>query len=91
MNKAQLISTIAEKAGLTKEQSQKALEAYLDTVESALKEGDEIRLVGFGTYGVKETKERTTRNPATGESMTVKAGRKPTFKFGKSFTDKFNK
>ena len=91
MNKSQLIAAIAEKSGLTKDQSQKALEAFTETVEATLKGGDEIRLVGFGTYSVKETKERTAINPATREKMVVKASKKPVFKFGQSFADKFSK
>ena len=91
MNKTQLISAIAEKANIIKAQSAQLLDACLETVEEALLKGEEIRVLGFGTYGVKQVKEHQTRNPATGETITVKASKKPYFKFGKAFADKFNK
>ena len=91
MNKTELISAIAEKANLTKAQSAQFLDAYNATVEAALDAGDEIRLVGFGTYSVKNLPARETRNPATGKMIKVKASRKPVFKFGKAFADKLNK
>ena len=91
MNKTELISAIAEKANLTKAQSAQFLDAYMETVEGALEAGDEIRLVGFGTYSVKNLPERETRNPATGKMIKVAASKKPVFKFGKSFADKLNK
>ena len=91
MNKTQLISAIAEKTSFTKAQSEAFLSAYTEAVEEALLAGEEIRLVGFGTYGVKQTKERTARNPATGKTIKVKAAKKPYFKFGKAFADKIDK
>ncbi len=90
MNKTEFISAIAEKANLTKTQSAQFLDAYMATVENAMEAGDEIRLVGFGTYAVKNLPERETRNPANGEKITVKASKKPIFKFGKAFVDKLN-
>ena len=91
MNKTELISAIAEKANLTKPQSAQFVEAYVAAVEEALIAGDEVRLVGFGTYSVKNMPERETRNPSNGETIKVKASKKPVFKFGKAFADKLNK
>ncbi|MBQ3669098.1 MAG: HU family DNA-binding protein [Clostridia bacterium] len=91
MNKSQLIDAIAKKTGLTKEQSAKAVEAYHEIIEDTLNNGDELRIVGFGTYRTMTTKEHTVRHPITHETITVKAMRKPAFKFTQSFTEKFSK
>ena len=83
MNKAELINEIATNSGLTKADTGRALDALVQTIESTLKSGDSIALVGFGTFEVKERAERTGRNPQTGESITIAAAKVPSFKAGK--------
>ncbi|MBQ3575133.1 MAG: HU family DNA-binding protein [Clostridia bacterium] len=89
MNKATLIAKIAEKSELTKKQAEAALNAFTDTVVEALKEGDKIQLVGFGTFEVKERAARIGRKPSTGESIEIPAKKSPVFKAGKGFKDQF--
>ncbi len=91
MNRNELISAIATKTNLTKAQTTEFVNACIEVVDETLTKGEDIRLVGFGSFGVKQTKERETRNPRTGEKVTVKASKKPFFKFGKAFADKFAK
>ena len=91
MNKSELIAAMALKAGLTKVQAKNALEALLDTSKDALKKGEKIALIGFGTFEAKERKARTSRNPRTGEAVQVAASTAPAFKAGKEFKDKVNK
>ncbi|WP_347985775.1 HU family DNA-binding protein [Methylomonas sp. AM2-LC] len=87
MNKSELINKIAVNSGLTKADSGKALDALIQTIESTLKSGDSIALVGFGSFEVKERAERTGRNPQTGESITIAAAKVPSFKAGKGLKD----
>ena len=87
MNKAELVDAMAKKAGLTKAQAARALDAFLESVEEALKKGDSVVLVGFGTFAVKERKERQGRNPRTGEPMTIPAAKVPAFRPGKKLKD----
>ncbi len=87
MNKSQLIDAIADKANLTKADAARALDAFIDSVTEALKNGDNITLIGFGTFTVKERQERQGRNPRTGEPMTIKAAKIPAFKAGKTLKD----
>ncbi len=87
MNKSQLIDAIAEKADLTKADAARALDAFIDTVTEALNKGDNVTLIGFGTFTVKERQERQGRNPRTGEPMTIKAAKIPAFKAGKTLKD----
>ncbi len=87
MNKNELISTIAESTGLTKQDVTKTLDAFTETITSALKKGDEVRLVGFGTFAVSERKETAGRNPRTGEKITIPAARVPKFKPGKALKE----
>ena len=89
MNKTQLIAAIAEKASISKKQAADFFNAFTQVTEEALKANESVTLPGFGSFGVKETKERTMRNPANGEKITVKAGKKPYFKFSKSVSDSF--
>ncbi len=89
MNKATLIAKIAEKSELNKKQAEAALNAFTDTVIEALKEGDKIQLVGFGTFEVKERAARIGRKPSTGESIEIPAKKSPVFKAGKGFKDQF--
>ena len=90
MNKTEFISAIAEKAELSKKDAEKALKAFTDVVEEELKKGEKIQLVGFGTFEVSERAAREGRNPATGESMVIKASKAPKFKAGKALKDLVN-
>ena len=90
MNKSELIDAIAESSGLTKADAGRALDGFLGAVTSALSKGDSVALVGFGTYSVKERAERKGRNPQSGEEITIKAARIPSFKAGKSLKDAVN-
>lgn len=87
MNKSELIDAIAEAAGLTKAQAGKALDATVDAIGKALKEGDEVTLVGFGSFYVADREERTGRNPRTGETIKIAAAKQPKFRAGKSLKD----
>lgn len=73
MNKAELTESVAEKADLTKTQAKVAIEAFIDSVTGALKEGDSVQLVGFGTFKVNHRAERTGRNPQTGKEIKIAA------------------
>ena len=90
MKKSELIAVMAEKSGLDKKSAEKALNAFTDTVAEALKAGDKVQLVGFGTFEVSERGERTGRNPQTGEEMVIPASKNPKFKAGKSLKEKVN-
>lgn len=82
MNKTELVAAIAEKAEISKKDADKALAAFIETVTDALKAGDKIQLVGFGTFEVRERPERTGRNPQTKETITIAASKVPAFKAG---------
>ncbi len=82
-----MIDAIAESAGLTKAQAGKALDAAVDAVAKALKAGDEVTLVGFGSFYVAEREERAGRNPRTGETIKIAAAKQPKFRAGKSLKD----
>ncbi|MCD2452849.1 HU family DNA-binding protein [Methylicorpusculum oleiharenae] len=90
MNKADLIDAIAQHAQLTKADSSRALDGLLHTIETALKAGDSVALVGFGTFAVKARAERTGRNPQSGEAITIAAANIPGFKPGKNLKDAVN-
>jgi DNA-binding protein HU-beta len=90
MNKTELVSAIAESAGISKADAGSALDAFVETVTDALKSGDQISLVGFGSFMVKERSARTGRNPRTGESIEIKASKIPSFKAGKALKDAVN-
>ncbi len=90
MNKSELIDAIAESADLTKADAGRALDGFIDAVSDALKKGDSVALVGFGTFAVKERAERKGRNPQTGAEITIKAAKIPSFKAGKSLKDAVN-
>ena len=79
MNKQELIGTVAETSGLGKGDATKAVEAVFDAISTSLKKGDEVRLVGFGTFSVSKRKASTGRNPRTGEEMTIMASNQPKF------------
>ena len=90
MNKQELIASVADVSGLGKGDTSKAVEAVFDVISAALKKGDEVRLVGFGTFSISKRKASTGRNPRTGEPMTIKASSQPKFKAGKGLKDAVN-
>lgn len=87
MNKNDLIAVVAERSGLSKADAAKAVEGVFDAISEALRKGDEVRLIGFGTFSVARRKTSTGRNPRTGEPMTIKASVQPRFKAGKGLKD----
>ncbi|BDG62019.1 HU family DNA-binding protein [Caldinitratiruptor microaerophilus] len=87
MNKAELVSAVAEKAGLTKKDSEKAVNAFVESVKEALAKGDKVSLVGFGTFEVRERRPRKGRNPQTKAEITIPGGKAPAFKAGKELKD----
>ena len=87
MNKTELVAAVAEKAGLSKKDAEKALAAVIDSVIDTLKAGDKVQLVGFGTFEVRERAARTGINPQTKQSITIAASKSPVFKAGKAFKD----
>ena len=90
MNKTELIEVIAAEADLSKAAAGRALEAAMDAVTKALKKGDMVTLVGFGSFYVGKRAARTGRNPRTGESITIKAAKVPKFRAGKALKDGVN-
>ena len=90
MNKNEFIAAVAEKAEISKKDSEKALKAFVDVVAEQLKAGDKVQLVGFGTFEVSERAAREGRNPQTGETMTIAACKAPKFKAGKALKDAIN-
>ena len=87
MNKAQLIDAIASSAGLTKADAKKALDAFIDSTSGALKKGDRVALVGFGSFSVAKRSARTGRNPQTGKEITIPAKNVVKFKAGSELGD----
>ena len=91
MNKAELIAKIAEKANLTKKDAEAALNAFVSSVEGALKKDDKVQLVGFGSFEVRKRAARKGRNPQTKEEIRIPASKAPVFKAGKALKDLVNK
>ncbi|HHU31667.1 MAG: HU family DNA-binding protein [Zhaonellaceae bacterium] len=91
MNKTELVSSVAEKAEITKKEAEKVVGAIFSSIEEALAKGDKVQLVGFGTFEVRERAARTGRNPKTGEEITIAAAKVPAFKPGKALKDAVNK
>ena len=87
MNKSELVSVMAEKAGLTKKDSEAALDAFVAAVSEALANGEKVQLVGFGSFEVTERPERVGRNPQNGEKIQIAASKAPKFKAGKSLKE----
>lgn len=87
MNKAELIAAVAEKSGLSKKDSEKAVNSTIETITDSLKAGDKVQLVGFGVFEVKERAARMGRNPKTKEQISIPASRVPQFKAGKALKD----
>jgi len=90
MTKSDLVKAIAAKAELTGAAATKALDAFIDAVTDALKAGDKVSLVGFGTFEIKDVPAKEGINPATGEKIKIAASKKPVLKFGKAYKDGFN-
>ena len=91
MNKTELISAVAEKAEISKKDAEKAVTALFDTIIEKVADGEEIRVVGFGTFERHERAERTGVNPQTKEKITIAASKVPAFKAGKAFKDAVDK
>ncbi|MBQ9610144.1 MAG: HU family DNA-binding protein [Lachnospiraceae bacterium] len=90
MNKNELVASISEKTGLKKTEAEKAVKAFTESVTEALKKGDKVQLVGFGTFEVVDRPAREGRNPQTGKTMKIKASKAPKFKAGKALKDSVN-
>ena len=90
MNKSELIDAIADEADISKAAAGRALDALTDAITDALKKGDTVSLVGFGTFSVRKRAARTGRNPRTGETIMIKASKNPAFKAGKALKDAVN-
>ena len=91
VTKADLVNAIAEKAGLSKADAEKALKAFTDAIEGALKAGEKVSLVGFGTFSVGQRAAREGQNPQTGAKIKIPAAKVPKFKAGKALKDRVNK
>lgn len=91
MNKADLIASMAEKSELSKKDAEKALNAFVESVEAALVQGDKVQLVGFGSFEVRERAARKGRNPQTKAEITISAAKAPIFRVGKALKDLVNK
>ena len=87
MNKTELIAAVAEKANITKKESELVVAATFDAIVDALKDGEKVQLVGFGSFEVKHRAERTGRNPKTKAAITIPASSTPAFKAGKALKD----
>lgn len=90
MNKTELITAVAEKAEISKKDSEKALKAFIDVVTEQLKNDEKVQLVGFGTFEVSKRAAREGRNPQTGKTMKIEACKAPKFKAGKALKDAIN-
>ncbi|MBD5520693.1 MAG: HU family DNA-binding protein [Lachnospiraceae bacterium] len=90
MNKAELVTAMADQAGLSKKDAEKALKAFTDVVADELKKGEKVQLVGFGTFEVSERAAREGRNPQSGAVMQIPASKAPKFKAGKALKDFIN-
>lgn len=87
MNKSELVAMMAEKADLSKKDAEKALNAFVESVQETVKTGDKISLAGFGTFELRKRESRVGKNPRTGEKLTIAACSVPAFKAGKAFKD----
>ena len=90
MNKADFVNAVAAEAALSKTDAANAVDAIIEVVKKALKKGDSVSLVGFGTFEVRKRAARTGRNPRTGETIKIKASKIPSFKAGKALKDAVN-
>ncbi|MCS1350975.1 HU family DNA-binding protein [Mechercharimyces sp. CAU 1602] len=90
MNKADLISQVAEKTDMTKKDATMAVDAVLDAITDALRDGDKVQLIGFGNFEVRDRAARKGRNPQTGEEIDIAASKVPAFRPGKALKDEVN-
>ncbi|MCR5233497.1 MAG: HU family DNA-binding protein [Lachnospiraceae bacterium] len=90
MNRQELVDAMASKADISKKNADAALKGFIDAVSEALKKGDKVQLVGFGTFEVAERAAREGKNPQTGEVIKIKASKAPKFKAGKALKDALN-
>ena len=90
MNKAELITAIADKASISKKDAEATASAFVEVITEALTNGDKVQIVGFGSFEVKDRPARTARNPRTGEELQVPASKAPVFKAGKALKDSVN-
>lgn len=90
MNKTELIAAVAEKAGLTKKDVEKAVSATLETIKEEVANGGKVQVIGFGTFEARTRKERIGKNPRTSEEVKIAAATVPAFKAGKAFKDVVN-
>lgn len=91
MNKADLVTKISEKSRMSKKDSERVLNAFMDSIEEALKKGDKVQLVGFGSFEVRQRAARKGRNPQTKAEITIPASKAPVFKVGKALKDAVSK
>ena len=91
MNKTELIDAIANDNGLTKKDAESSLKSFIENVSNELSKGNDVQLIGFGTFSVGRRAERTGRNPKTGEEIKIAAANTPKFKAGKALKDRVNK
>ncbi|KRA44578.1 DNA-binding protein HU [Pseudoxanthomonas sp. Root630] len=90
MNKTELIDSVADEAEVSKAEAGRAVDAVISSITKALKKGDSVTLVGFGTFQVRKRAARTGRNPKTGDTIKIKASKNPAFKAGKALKDAVN-
>ena len=90
MNKTDLVNCVVEQTGLMKKDCEKLVSAFTDSISDALAKGEKVQIAGFGTFEVRERAEREGRNPLTGESLKIAAGKVPAFKAGKTLKEKLN-
>lgn len=90
MNRTELVAAMSEQAGISKKDADAALKAFIDNVENAVKAGDKVQLVGFGTFESRERSAREGKNPQTGEKIKIAACKVPAFKAGKAFKEFLN-
>ncbi|MCG8426833.1 MAG: HU family DNA-binding protein [Chromatiales bacterium] len=90
MNKTELVDAMADAADISKAAAGRALDGMIDAITEALKNGDQVTVVGFGSFSVRERAARTGRNPQTGQTIEIKASKNPAFKAGKALKDAVN-
>ena len=90
MNKTELVASVAEKAGMTKKDAEKAVSALFESIQEALAQNDKVQLIGFGTFETRERAARKGRNPQTGKEINIEASKSPVFKAGKALKDAIN-
>ncbi len=88
MNKAELVGVVAEKAGMTRKDADKAINTVFESIVESLGNGEKVQVLGFGTFDIRERKSREGRNPATGEAIQIPAAKAPAFKAGKMLKER---